>query len=129
MFHPYEITSFENANNVIGNHPHQFTTLYQSSQNWHFWQHSLLLWWEYFLGVVVLSVYREFEQRVGLVTSVKGAKTAPMRMKCFVKNASGDRIGERLDKKLKQLFASVGLKPPKYETFDIEITFCNPFSS
>ncbi len=51
-------------------------TLYQSSQNWHEGQHSLLPWWEYFLGVVVLSAYREFEQRVGLVTSVKGAKTA-----------------------------------------------------
>jgi hypothetical protein len=36
----------------------------------------LLSWWEYFLGVIVLSAYREFEQRVGLVTNVKGAKTA-----------------------------------------------------
>ncbi|WP_199292215.1 hypothetical protein [Coleofasciculus sp. FACHB-712] len=31
---------------------------------------SLLPWWEYLLGVVVLSAYREFEQRVWLVTSV-----------------------------------------------------------
>jgi CRP-like cAMP-binding protein len=51
-----------------------YDTLYQSSQNWHEGQHSLLPWWEYFLGVVVLSAYREFEQRVGLLTVSRGAK-------------------------------------------------------
>ncbi len=50
-----------------------YDTLYQSSQNWHSAQHTLLPWWEYFLGVV-LSAYREFEQRVGLVTVSRGAK-------------------------------------------------------
>ena len=34
---------------------------------------SSITWWEYFLGVV-LSAYREFEQRVGLVTVSRGAK-------------------------------------------------------
>jgi len=34
-----------------------------------------LSWWEYFLGVTLLSAYREFERRVGLVTTFKGAKT------------------------------------------------------
>lgn len=53
-----------------------YDTLYQSSQNWHQGQHRLLPWWEYFLGVIMLSAYREFEPRVGLVSSVKGAKTA-----------------------------------------------------
>jgi hypothetical protein len=32
--------------------------------------------WEYFLGVMLLSAYRQFEQRVGYVTSAKGTKTA-----------------------------------------------------
>lgn len=41
---------------------------------WHQRQHNLLPWWEYFLGVVVLSAYREFEERVGLVTTTRGAK-------------------------------------------------------
>ena len=47
-------------------------TLYQSSQDWHEGQHNLLPWWEYFLGVMVLSAYREFETRVGVVTSARG---------------------------------------------------------
>lgn len=50
-----------------------YDTLYQSSLGWHTGQHTLLPWWEYFLGVV-LSAYREFEQRVGLVTASRGAK-------------------------------------------------------
>ncbi|KYC37245.1 cell filamentation protein Fic [Scytonema hofmannii PCC 7110] len=53
-----------------------YDTLYQSSQSWHTGKHNLSPWWEYFLGVVVLSAYREFEERVGLVSSAKGAKTA-----------------------------------------------------
>ncbi len=50
-----------------------YDTLYQSSISWHETQHTLLPWWEYFLGVV-LSAYREFEQRVGLLTVSRGAK-------------------------------------------------------
>ncbi|MCT7953496.1 Fic family protein [Ancylothrix sp. C2] len=53
-----------------------YDTLYSSSQAWHEREHNLLPWWEYFLGVMLLSVYREFEQRVGYVTSAKGSKTA-----------------------------------------------------
>jgi len=33
-------------------------------------------WWEYFLGVTLFTAYREFERRVGLITTSKGAKTA-----------------------------------------------------
>jgi Fic family protein len=51
-----------------------YDTLYQSSQNWHEAKHSLQPWWEYFLGVMVLGAYRDFERRVGLVTTVRGAK-------------------------------------------------------
>jgi Fic family protein len=50
-----------------------YDTLYQSSQGWHESQHSLLPWWEYFTGVI-LAAYREFESRVGVVTTGKGAK-------------------------------------------------------
>ncbi len=50
-----------------------YDTLYNSSQGWHEGQHTLLPWWEYFLGVV-LSAYRHFEERVGTVTTSKGAK-------------------------------------------------------
>jgi Fic family protein len=51
-----------------------YDSLYQSSQGWHEGQHTLLPWTEYFLGVLV-AAYREFEQRVGLLTTARGAKT------------------------------------------------------
>jgi Fic family protein len=50
-----------------------YDTLYQSSLGWHSGQHTLLPWWEYFLGVI-LRAYRDFEQRVGLLTVSRGAK-------------------------------------------------------
>ncbi len=73
----YEVGRFISLERIVERTKESYyDTLYQSSQGWHQGQHNLLPWWEYFLGVVVLSAYREFEQRVGLVTSVKGAKTA-----------------------------------------------------
>ncbi len=52
-----------------------YDALYQSSQGWHEAQHNLLPWWEYFLGVMLLGAYRDFEQRIGTLTSARGAKT------------------------------------------------------
>lgn len=52
-----------------------YDTLYRSSQGWYEAQHSLLPWWEYFLGVMLLGAYQEFERRVGLVTTGRGTKT------------------------------------------------------
>lgn len=73
----YEVGRFISLERIVERTKESYyDTLYQSSQNWHQREHNLLPWWEYFLGVVVLSAYREFEQRVGLVTSAKGAKTA-----------------------------------------------------
>jgi Fic family protein len=51
-----------------------YEALQLSSQGWHEGQHSLLPWTEYFLGVLV-AAYRDFEQRVGLLTTARGAKT------------------------------------------------------
>ncbi|MFW6331425.1 MAG: Fic family protein, partial [Gemmatimonadota bacterium] len=45
-----------------------------SSRGWHDARHSLLPWWEYFLGVVVLDAYRALDERVGRITSRRGAK-------------------------------------------------------
>ena len=33
-------------------------------------------WWEYFLGVMMLGAYRQLEDRMTLMQSTKGAKTA-----------------------------------------------------
>jgi Fic family protein len=53
-----------------------YDSLYQSSLDWHNTKHNLLPWWEYFLGVMLLTAYREFEKRAGMLTTVRGAKTA-----------------------------------------------------
>lgn len=51
-----------------------YDALYRSSQGWHEGRHSLLPWWEYFLGVDVLTAYRRLDERVGGVTGRRGAK-------------------------------------------------------
>jgi len=51
-----------------------YDTLYTSSQGWHDSEHAILPWWEYFLGVMLFGSYQEFERRVGLVTTSRGAK-------------------------------------------------------
>ena len=51
-----------------------YDALYKSSQGWHEGQHDLRPWTEYFLGVLLLTAYREFEARVGQKESAKGAK-------------------------------------------------------
>jgi Fic family protein len=53
-----------------------YDTLYASSQKWHQGKYSLVPWWEYFLGVMLLTAYREFEKRAGTLTTARGAKTA-----------------------------------------------------
>ena len=47
-----------------------------SSQNWREGKHELLPWWQYFLGVMLLSAYQELEEKVEYVTPTKGTKTA-----------------------------------------------------
>lgn len=51
-----------------------YDSLYRSSQGWHEGEHSLLPWWEYFLGVMLRSAYVEFARRVGAVIGARGAK-------------------------------------------------------
>ena len=50
-----------------------YEALLQSSQGWHEGRHTLLPWTEYFLGVVT-AAHKEFESRVGTLTSARGAK-------------------------------------------------------
>ena len=52
-----------------------YDTLFRSSQKWHQGEHLLTPWWDYFLGVMLLSAYREFEQRAGTLTTSRGAKS------------------------------------------------------
>ena len=73
----FEVGRFISLENIIEEtREGYYHTLYASSQKWHQGKHSLLPWWEYFLGVMLLSAFREFEKRAGMLTSARGAKTA-----------------------------------------------------
>lgn len=52
-----------------------YEALLKSSHGWHDANHDLRPWWEYFLGMLT-AAYKEFEARVGTVTSARGAKRA-----------------------------------------------------
>jgi Fic family protein len=61
-----------------------YDALFKSSQGWHKGQHSLAPWWEYFLGVMLLGAYLEFERRTGEFMNAHGAKSE-MVMSAVVK--------------------------------------------
>jgi Fic family protein len=51
-----------------------YDALYKSSAGWHKGKHDLRPWTEYFLGVLT-AAYRDFETRVGALSTARGAKT------------------------------------------------------
>ncbi len=55
-----------------------YDVLLQSSQRWHEGGHSLTPWTEYFLGTLIVA-YGDFEGRVGMLASNRGAKTDMVR--------------------------------------------------
>lgn len=70
----YEVGRFISLEKLIeDNKDSYYDALNKSSQNWHDSKHNLIPWWEYFLGIL-LKAYREFENRVGIVTTARGAK-------------------------------------------------------
>ena len=100
----YEVGRFVSLERIVERTKESYyDTLYQSSQNWHQGQHSLLPWHSYLLGVVLLSAYREFEERVGLAISAKGAKTA------MVLDAIGNLPREFSIKDLQERCPTVGV--------------------
>src|SRR5205807_1445698 len=56
-----------------------YDSLYASSQGWHEAQHSLVPWWEYFVGVMLVKAYRDFEERVGVTSARRGVKRDMIR--------------------------------------------------
>lgn len=70
----YEVGRFISLEKIIEESKESYySTLKQSSQGWHEGKHDLYPWLEYMLGVIV-AAYKEFESRVGLVTTAKGSK-------------------------------------------------------
>lgn len=55
-----------------------YEALQMSSARWHEEHHRLKPWWEYSLGVLI-GAYREFEERVGTITTARGAKREMVR--------------------------------------------------
>ena len=56
-----------------------YETLEESSKRWHEGKHEVKPWLNYFWGVL-LRAYREFEERVGTVTTGRGSKTEQIRL-------------------------------------------------
>jgi Fic family protein len=56
-----------------------YDSLYASSQGWHDAQHTIVPWWEYFAGVMLVKAYRDFEDRVGVTGARRGAKRNMIR--------------------------------------------------
>lgn len=80
-----------------------YDSLYKSSQSWHEGAHSLIPIWEYFLGVMLQQAYKELENRVGLITEGKGAKTAT------VLDAINGMRGDFSIKEIQDLCPTVGI--------------------
>jgi len=84
----YEVGRFVSIERVIeDSRDSYYDALYESSQGWREGIHSLMPWWEYFLGVM-LAAYDEFESRVGMVTAGRGAKSSLVRQ--MVERTIGD---------------------------------------
>jgi len=70
----YEVGRFISLERIIEESKEAYyDALYKSSQNWNKGEHDLIPWWNYFLSTLI-AAYKEFEQRVGKITSAKGAK-------------------------------------------------------
>jgi len=70
----FEVGRFVSLERVIEESKETYyDSLYQSSQHWHEGEHDLRPWWNYFLGMLT-AAYKEFESRVGVVTTARGAK-------------------------------------------------------
>lgn len=55
-----------------------YEALLKSSHGWHEAKHDLRPWWNYFLGTLI-AAYREFEERVRVLTTARGAKREIVR--------------------------------------------------
>ena len=71
----YEVGRYISLEKIVERHREDYyEALHKSDRGWHKERHTLIPWWEYFLGVMLLTSYREFEQRIGIVISSRGAK-------------------------------------------------------
>lgn len=73
----YEVGRYVSLEKIVESHDEgYYASLRRCSQGWHDGTHDLIPWWEYFLGVMLFSAYPELENRMTVLQSAKGAKTA-----------------------------------------------------
>ncbi len=71
----FEVGKFISIEKIIEDSKETYyEALNKSSMLWHDGNHNLLIWIEYFLGVIIRA-YKELEERVGFVTNIKGGKS------------------------------------------------------
>jgi Fic family protein len=71
----YEVVRFISLERIIEDTKETYyDALEAASQGWHDGQQDLTPWWNYFLGILT-AAYREFEERVGLLMTPRGAKS------------------------------------------------------
>jgi Fic family protein len=56
-----------------------YETLEMSSEGWHKGEHDIMPWLTYFWGVLIRA-YKEFEERIGKVVTVRGSKSEQVRL-------------------------------------------------
>jgi Fic family protein len=66
-----------------------YSSLQAAGIGWHSGEHTIWPWLEYLLGIL-LAAYREFENRVGLLSDGRGAKTAAIER--FVRDRLSDEF-------------------------------------
>lgn len=77
--HGYEVGRYISLERIFERTKESYyETLRQCSDGWHQGSHDAFPWMSYFWGVV-LSAYREYEQRVGTIRSGRGAKADQVR--------------------------------------------------
>ena len=90
----YEVGRFISLEKIIEQTKEEYySTLHQSSQNWHDGEHNLLPWIEYLLGIII-AAYREFELRVGKIDDSRGSKS--VRIENSIKHIVGEFTKEDL---------------------------------
>ncbi|MBI4356325.1 MAG: Fic family protein [Gammaproteobacteria bacterium] len=71
----YEVGRYISLEKIIeDSKARYYDTLHQASENWQYSTHPIKIWWEYFLTTLLLA-YQQLEERIGMLTKGRGAKT------------------------------------------------------
>lgn len=75
----YEVSRYISLERLIEESKESYyEVLNRVSDKWHDGGHMILPWWQFSLGILI-AAYKEFENRVGIIRSGRGAKTAWVR--------------------------------------------------